>query len=192
MKRVLGGLFGLAALGCLLWGGEVAIDTLANPWAHSSLGGLTLTGTWVGEFSNLDGHPQLALLELRRTMTPAGRYEDEDSRITGELQVCGSTPASYTLAGDPQGWSGRTFVITRIRVQSPPKPLGYYFHNAQGSWEGDRLNLGVKHAYFQEDGGLFASGSRYPGVNQTLQLELKRGSRDRFDQACSSTRKAVP
>lgn len=187
MKSVLGGALGLIALGCLLWGGEVAIDAVFNPWAHAGMGPSTLTGTWVGGYSDLDGQQRVAILELRRNRTPAGRYEDEDSRITGELQVCGSPGASYAISGDPHGWRGTAFAIRRMSIQSPAKPLGYYFHHAEGTWAGDRITLGVKPAYFDSDGGMFSSGSRFPGLQKTMQLELTRDTRNRSDQACAST-----
>jgi hypothetical protein len=187
MKRVLGGALGVIALGCLLWGGEVAIDALFNPWAHAGMGPSTLTGTWTGEFSGLDGQPHTAILELRRNRTPGGRYEDEDSRITGDLLVCGSSGASYAISGDPHGWRGTTFAIRRMSIQSPAKPFGYYFHHADGTWTGDRITLSVKPAYFDSDGGMFSSGPRFPGLQKTTQLELIRGRRGRPDQACVST-----
>lgn len=191
MKRVLGGVLGVVALGCLLWTGEVAIDAVFNPWAHSGLGVSTLTGTWVGGYSDLDGRQRTAFLELRRNMTPGGRYEDEDSRITGELHVCGSSGASYTISGDPHGWRGTAFSIRRMNIQSPAKPLGYYFHHAEGTWAGDRITLSVKPAYFDTDGGMFASGPRFPGLRKTMQLELLRGTRATFEQTCSATRKGA-
>lgn len=182
----MGTVLGVAALGGVLWLGEFGIDAVFNPWAHPVMGRSTLTGSWVGTFTDVEGRQRAAQVELRRTTTN-GYYEDEGSRISGDLEVCGTAERErYEVAAQPNGWRGRTFVIRPMRIAAPAHPHGYRLLEGDGEWQGDEMTWNLRPAYWQADGGMYASGERYAGVHKRLVLALKRGSKSEFEQRCSA------
>jgi hypothetical protein len=160
---------GLALVAVLLLGGEWAIDAAFHPWAHAVLGSATFTGEWSGTFVDVHGKKQTALLTLRRTLTPAGYFEDDASPLSGELTVAGST--RHTVSGRPEWWRGRR-VRLLLDVTAPAAPRGYLLREADAVWDGNSLALRTRLAYYDETGGRFASGARLPLLSREVSINL--------------------
>lgn len=121
-------------------------------------------------------------VELHRTLTPSGDYEDEEARISGKIEVCGAgRDERYELAGDPSSWSGRTFRLARMNIVAPAVRRGLFFHHAEGEWRGDEVALTVQPVLYAENGGTYISGQ------QPFPVKLARGDRARFEQACRAS-----
>lgn len=162
---------GLVLIGALLLAGEWFLDAAFHPWAHSVLGSATLTGTWSGSFVDYDDVAKPVRLVLRRTMTPSGSYEDDGPPLSGEMVVGGRT--AYSVSGRPGWWRGRTMSV-QFDVTAPAAPRGYFLREATGEWRDGKLTLHAKAVYFEADGGMFASGGRYPLLQRVVVLTLIR------------------
>lgn len=158
----------------LLAFGEWAIDAAFHPWAHSILGSATLTGEWSGSFVDVHGEKQAAALTLRRALTPAGYFEDDASPLDGELVVSGST--RYAVSGRPEWWRGRR-VRLQLKATAPAAPRGYLLREADAVWDGNSLALRARLLYYDDDGGLFASGTRFPLLGREIPINLTNRGR---------------
>ena len=160
---------GLALVAGLLLGGEWAIDAAFHPWAHSVLGSATLPGVWSGSFVDVHDEKQMAVLTLRRALTPAGYFEDDASPLDGELWVSGG--ARYAVSGRPESWRGRR-VRLRLDVTAPAAPRGYLLREADAVWDGNSMALRARLVYYDESGGRFASGPRFPLLSREVSIDL--------------------
>lgn len=85
--------------------------------------------------------------------------------LAGELVISGST--RHTVSGLPAWWRGR-----RVQLPAPAAPRGYLLREADVVWDGNALALRARLAYYDEDGGRFASGTRFPLLSREVSIQL--------------------